>query len=96
MIVLGALYMAWIGFGLVRSSIVVANIDRAGRMPLFTVFRQGLVTCLLNPKAYLFIMAVYPQFLKPQYGSIAGQAAVMGALTVLMQFVIYGSVALMA
>ena len=49
---------------------------------------------MLNPKAWLFILAVYPQFMKPQYGSIPRQALIMGLLTIVMQFLIYGAVAL--
>ena len=59
-------------------------------------FRQGLVTCLLNPKAYLFVLAVFPQFMRPEYGPIWSQALVLGIMTVTMQFVIYGALALAA
>jgi threonine/homoserine/homoserine lactone efflux protein len=54
------------------------------------------VTCLLNPKAYLFIMAVYPQFMKLQYGALWHQAVVMGVLTLVMQLAVYGAIALAA
>jgi threonine/homoserine/homoserine lactone efflux protein len=54
------------------------------------------LTCLLNPKAYLFVLAVYPQFLLPQHGPIWLQALVMGAMTVLVQFAIYGGLGIAA
>lgn len=54
------------------------------------------MTCLINPKAYLFVLAVYPQFLKPAYGPIWMQATVMGLLTVLTQAAIYGGIAITA
>ncbi|MBB3149620.1 threonine/homoserine/homoserine lactone efflux protein [Phyllobacterium trifolii] len=50
-------------------------------------FRLGAVTCLINPKAYLFMLAVYPQFLRPDFGPLAPQAAVMAAMTAGMQLV---------
>jgi threonine/homoserine/homoserine lactone efflux protein len=96
LILIGAGYMAWIGYGLIRSTITVDAVDTVSRRPLPVIFRQGLVTCLLNPKAYLFIMAVYPQFMKLQYGSLWHQAVIMGLLTILMQFAIYGLIALAA
>jgi len=94
MLLLGAAYMIWIGYTLLRSSIVVNTIDRAASRSAASIFRGGLVTCLLNPKAWLFIMAVYPQFMRPDYGPIAFQAVVMGAMTIAMQLLIYGAVAL--
>jgi threonine/homoserine/homoserine lactone efflux protein len=92
----GAAYMAWIGLTLLRSSITVDSIKGAASRSRLVAFRQGAITCLLNPKAYLFVMAVYPQFLKPAYGSLWPQALAMGAMTLLIQFAIYGGLALAA
>lgn len=96
MILVGAAYMAWIGYTLVRSSIIVDNIGKAPRRSGWVAFRQGLITCLLNPKAYMFVVAVFPQFIRPEFGPLWRQALVMGAMTVAMQFVIYGGLALAA
>jgi threonine/homoserine/homoserine lactone efflux protein len=96
MLFAGAAYMAWIGVALARSSIVVGKVAGAASRSSWTAFRQGAATCLLNPKAYLFVLSTYPQFLKPQYGAVWLQALVMGAMTLLMQFAIYGGLALAA
>lgn len=92
----GAAYMAWIGLTLIRSSITVDAVTGTHSRSPWIAFRQGAVTCLLNPKAYLFTMSVYPQFLKPQYGPLWSQAVVIGILTVLTQLGIYGGLALLA
>ena len=96
MILVGAAYMGWIGYTLLRSSITVDDIGRATTRSDWVAFRQGLVTCLLNPKAYLFVLAVFPQFMRPEYGPIWSQAIVMGLMTIAMQFLIYGGLALAA
>ncbi|WP_332691703.1 LysE family translocator [Devosia sp.] len=96
MILIGAAYMAWIGYTLLRSSITVDAIGKASTRSHWVAFRQGTITCLLNPKAYLFVLAVFPQFMRPEYGPIWSQALVMGAMTVAMQFLIYGALALAA
>lgn len=96
MILVGAAYMAWIGYTLLRSSITVDSVGRTTTRSDWVAFRQGLVTCLLNPKAYLFVLAVFPQFMRPEYGPIWSQALVMGLMTVLMQLAIYGSLAVAA
>jgi threonine/homoserine/homoserine lactone efflux protein len=79
-----------------RSSITVGDDGPTGSRSAWKAFRQGLVTCLINPKAYLFILAVYPQFLKPAYGPIWMQATIMGLLTVATQAAIYGGLAVTA
>ncbi|BDA83729.1 threonine transporter RhtB [Aureimonas sp. SA4125] len=96
MLYAGAAYMAWIGVTLLRSSITVASVGPARSRSQAVAFRQGLVTCLLNPKAYLFTMSVFPQFMKPDYGPLWIQALVIGAITVAMQLAVYGSLALAA
>jgi threonine/homoserine/homoserine lactone efflux protein len=96
LLVAGGLYMAWIGCSLLRSSIVVDGVGAAANRSQLVAFRQGFITCALNPKAYMFTMAVYPAFMKPIYGPILGQAVVMGLLTIAMQFGIYGGVAMAA
>ena len=78
-------YMAWIGFTLMRSSIVIDAVPEAERRRLWVIFSQGTITCLLNPKAYLFTLSVYPQFLRPIYGPLWAQALVLGTLGVLMR-----------
>jgi threonine/homoserine/homoserine lactone efflux protein len=96
MLVAGAAYMAWIGYTLMRSSITVEGVGVVTNRSLWVAFRQGVITCMLNPKAYLFTISVYPQFIKPAFGPIWSQALVMGLLTALMQFSIYGSLAIAA
>ena len=92
----GAAYMAWIGWTLVRSSITVSSLGSSGSASMRQAFRQGLVTCVLNPKAYMFTLAVYPQFMLAKFGSMLGQALVLGAITVITQALVYGGLALVA
>ena len=96
LLVIGGAYMAFIGYTLMRSSITVGGEGPAGSRSAWKAFRQGAVTCLINPKAYLFIFAVYPQFLKPDYGPMWIQAVIMGAMTIATQFAVYGGLAVTA
>ena len=85
-----AAYMAWIGFTLVQSAITVTEIGSNSSKTQWLAFRQGMITCVLNPKAYVFTLAVYPQFIQPRFGPVWSQAVVMGMLTALTQLSIYG------
>jgi threonine/homoserine/homoserine lactone efflux protein len=97
----GALYIAWIGLSLVRSKSGFdspgfdASANSAARAPHAT-FWQGMFTALLNPKAYLFMLAIFPQFLRPSYGAIWVQALVLWGIIAITQFVVYGGIAWMA
>ncbi|ASY62063.1 hypothetical protein SJ05684_c05990 [Sinorhizobium sojae CCBAU 05684] len=92
----GAAYIAWIGFSLLRSSVTIAGIDGGMTRSRWTSFRQGALTSLMNPKAYLFMLAVYPQFLRPQFGPVWSQAAVMAMMIASTQLAVYGGLALAA
>jgi threonine/homoserine/homoserine lactone efflux protein len=92
----GAAYMAWIGWTLVRSSITVSSLGSTGSTSMRQAFAQGFVTCVLNPKAYMFTLAVYPQFMLAKFGNMLGQALVLGVITIVTQGLIYGGLALAA
>lgn len=96
LLVVGAAYMVWIGISLVRSSIVVSGGEADASASARKAFWRAMLTCLSNPKAYLFMMAIYPQFLKPAYGPIWLQGAVMGVMVAATQFAVYGGLALTA
>ncbi|MBA4798950.1 MAG: LysE family translocator [Rhizobiales bacterium] len=96
MLMIGALYMIWIGYTLAKSAIVIDGIEASTLHRTVRIFTQGLITCLLNPKAWLFILAVYPQFMRPEYGPFWRQALIMGALTLLLQATVYGGLAIAA
>jgi len=95
LLVAGALYIAWIGVSLIRSD-AAFSVAATGDRPLAATFRQGMLTCLLNPKAYLFMLAIFPQFLRPEYGALVVQAAVMWLIIALNQVFVYGGLALAA
>lgn len=96
MLVIGAAYMMWIGYTLAKSAIVINDIEASQLHRPARIFIQGLITCLLNPKAWAFILAVYPQFMRPEYGPFWRQALVMGALTLMLQATVYGWLAFAA
>ncbi len=96
MLIAGSLYMIWIGFTLARSRIEINHVDRVSRNSFRQIAAQGFVTCLVNPKAWMFVMSVVPQFLKPAFGPLLPQAAVMGLMTITVQAAVYGAIALAA
>jgi threonine/homoserine/homoserine lactone efflux protein len=96
MLMIGAAYMIWIGISLVRSSIVIDSVGASTPRSSLAIVSQAVLTCLMNPKAWLFVLAVYPQFMKTEFGPLWPQALAMGSMTLLVQFVVYGGLAFMA
>jgi threonine/homoserine/homoserine lactone efflux protein len=97
LLVAGAAYIGWIGWQLTRAGATTLRVrlDAPAR-PAASVFLKGMLTCLLNPKAYVFMLAVFPQFLKPAQGAIWAQATALGLITAGTQAGVYGGVALLA
>jgi threonine/homoserine/homoserine lactone efflux protein len=95
LLITGALYIAWIGVSLLPSDPALSGVA-TGESPLNAKLPHGMLTCLLNPKAYLFMLAIFPQFLRPQYGALLAQAAVMWLIIALNQVLVYGGLALAA
>lgn len=92
--ILGGGYMIWLGATLIREAGAFSSTVPAAAGPAASgrIALRGLMTCLMNPKAYVFMAAVFPQFIRPEYGPIWRQALVIGVMTVLTQGVIYGGV----
>ena len=68
----GAAYLVYVGVSLMRSSAAAAGRPSESAVstgllpvPLRTVFVQGFLTNVLNPKVALFFLAFLPQFVAP-------------------------------
>ncbi|WP_374352576.1 LysE family translocator [Chitinimonas sp.] len=75
---LGAAYLIYLGIKTWRSA-DQSNLDTTGRPDAsgaWARFRIGVLVSLSNPKAILFGVAFFPQFLNPQQ-AIAPQAAIL-------------------
>jgi threonine/homoserine/homoserine lactone efflux protein len=95
LLIAGALYVAWLGYGLWRATDGVAlDTSQPLRSPAGT-FSRAMMTNLLNPKAYVFMLAVFPQFIRPDR-PVAGQAVVLSAIITVTQGAVYGAVAVAA
>lgn len=92
----GSAYVAWIGLSILRSHAALGMLPAVSTPPPSVIFRQAVITCLVNPKAYLFMLAVFPQFLHPNLGPLWPQAVQLGAVITLTQLCIYGSLAMSA
>jgi threonine/homoserine/homoserine lactone efflux protein len=96
MLVAGCCYVAWIGISLLRNNQTMTDVAESAQINHRQVFVRAMATNLMNPKAYAFMLAIFPQFIRPQNGSIVIQASIMAIIIAANQFVVYGSVVLLA
>lgn len=95
---LGALYLLYLAWSIVSSDATwrpAAPTQQAVRS-LAIVFRQGLLTNLLNPKMAVFVLAFFPQFVRAEAGAVAFQILVLATLLNAIGLVVNGAVVLMA
>lgn len=85
---LGAFYLMWLGYRTWRTpvSLQSASSDRDSARSFNSLFVEGLVVALSNPKAILFFAAFLPQFLDPQ-GSLLLQFAIMALTLAVIEFI---------
>jgi threonine/homoserine/homoserine lactone efflux protein len=79
----GALYLAWLAVQTWRER---DSADAGARpsIPAARLYRDGVLSSVLNPKIALFELALLPQFVDPSRGSVLAQTLILGA----SQFVI--------
>ena len=84
----GAIYLAWLAWSTWRSPERRCR-RRRGRASCRTakLYRDGLVTSILNPKVAMFQLALFPQFIDPARGSVLAQSLVLGATQIVMNVV---------
>lgn len=89
----GGLYLFWVGWSLVRRHDLLAAPPATRIRSQLVTFRQGMLTNLLNPKAYLFMLAIFPQFIQVGHGAFWLQAVVLWVIIAVTQTAVYGGVA---
>ena len=88
----GAGYLGWVGVNLLRAALARwrsspsdVQVDAQSEEPapdggMHQPFRRALVISLLNPKAILFLLSFFVQFIDPQYESPAVPFLILSAI----------------
>jgi threonine/homoserine/homoserine lactone efflux protein len=79
---LGAVYLIYLGIQTIRRRTEM-NIPTVAEVPLRTVFRDGLIVALFNPKTAIFFAAFLPQFIATGQSFLV-QSAILGTVFVMI------------
>lgn len=89
----GAAYLLYLAWKTFRSdATALSPVASQRRHSSAAIFRQGLTTNLLNPKMALFVLALFPQSVRPEHGPIAAQILVLATVPNLIGLVVNGAV----
>ncbi|KPH08202.1 LysE family translocator [Rhizobium acidisoli] len=92
----GCGYLLYLAYKTIRSEgTVFAPASTLKRLSGRRIFFAGLATNLLNPKMALFVIALFPQFVNAESGSMVVQMLVLATILNLIGFVVNGAVILL-
>ena len=91
----GCAYLLYLAWKTIRSDPFGASpIATLKRLSARRVFGEGLLTNLLNPKMALFVLALFPQFVDPNGGSMVLQMLLLATVLNGIGLLVNGSVIL--
>lgn len=93
--IVGGLYLIWLGIKLWRSEPVTVELGDPSTSGDWTLFRQGLLSAISNPKALLLFTAFITPFIDPQQNLLI-QAAVLALTYAVVEFAVEFAVASVA
>jgi threonine/homoserine/homoserine lactone efflux protein len=85
---LGAAYLLWLAWQAVRPGAASSPFE-ARALPADSparLFLMGFLTNALNPKIAVFYLAVFPQFVRPENGSVLSQSIQLGLVQIAVSF----------
>jgi threonine/homoserine/homoserine lactone efflux protein len=95
--ILGACYLLWIAFQVYKSSSSIdLKTSTNQKKSLLSLFKQGFIMNVLNPKVTLFFLAFFPGFIDEKLGNVTQQIYLLGFLFMLQAFVIFSLVSILA
>ncbi|NAY90358.1 LysE family transporter [Muricauda sp. JGD-17] len=95
--IFGALYLLYLAYKVYRSDApILLNQNKMQSKGLTRLFRVGFTMNVLNPKVTIFFLAFFPGFLFSDTLNTVIQFYVLGLLFMLVAFLIFSSIALLA
>jgi threonine/homoserine/homoserine lactone efflux protein len=93
----GAVYLLWLAWNALRpGGLGVFETTRLSPDSGWKLFRSGLLTNLLNPKAAIMYLALIPQFIRPGAGNVALQGFALGGVQISLSMIVNSTLIIVA
>ncbi|CAL67474.1 LysE family translocator [Christiangramia forsetii] len=95
--ILGAVYLLYLAYQVYKSDPEIAfSSEKISDKSMLSLFKQGFIMNVLNPKVGIFFLAFFPGFLWEPDGNTILQFYILGMLFMLQAFIIFTGVAMLA
>ncbi|WP_405512051.1 LysE family translocator [Streptomyces canus] len=94
--VVGAAYLMWLGWGILRQPVTVAASNEALASSRGRIVLKGAVISGLNPKVLLLYFSLFPQFIDSAGWPVAAQTGLLGTIHLTACTLVYLAVGLLA
>ncbi|MGA8853827.1 MAG: LysE family translocator [Christiangramia sp.] len=95
--ILGAVYLLYLAYQVYKSNPDIAFSSKGiSDKSMFSLFKQGFIMNVLNPKVGVFFLAFFPGFLWEPGGNTVAQFYILGFLFMLQAFLIFSFVAVLS
>jgi threonine/homoserine/homoserine lactone efflux protein len=80
--IVGAFYLLYLGIGYWKTKVStgVEKVKQPKKKSLSSIFRESIIVEVTNPKTALFFIALLPQFVVPESGSVSQQLLIFGLI----------------
>lgn len=92
----GAAYLFWLAWQAFREKRGVPGLEAAPEKSNHSLYRQGILMNLLNPKVALFFLAFLPQFVTPGDVNISLQMLILGIVFIIQAIIVFSLVSVLS
>jgi threonine/homoserine/homoserine lactone efflux protein len=92
----GVGYLLWLAWEAWSGKEIAPDATENGDARPWPAFRRGLITNLLNPKAAVFYVAVLPEFVRAEAGSVISQTLILSVVYVAIATLIHMTIVALA
>lgn len=94
--IVGALYLLFLAYKVYMSDSTIHLSATHSQKSLGSLYKQGIIMNLLNPKVMIFFLAFFPAFLWEPDGNTVQQFYILGGIFMFVSFLVFGSIAVLA